>query len=306
MGKLVITGASGNLGSILIPYLSRLDVDFLVINRSFLDSLISSYSDDLYSSPLFNLLRERCPHGSTFLHMAAAPKHLCLERMTNSFLVNSYLPYLLADISSKLGFSRLISLSSSQVYSSSYSFDSNEYPRAPDNMYGLTKLLSEECLEYSSRMFQIPVTILRLSNIISDISLDQINSSTLLVPSLIRELHNKKRATVTAPSDLTKMFVPQDVFLRSIYNSVFTNSTDSVYFKTHNIGWNSCISVHSLASLVVTLYNSYFSADYRLYHNHDVIDHRALSDVLLSDHPILYSLFSASFVNSFRQLELSL
>lgn len=144
--RILVTGSEGNIGKILVPYLQKCGHEVICLD------IVQKYRDNYILCNILNLcdaqseLNEFKPQ--VVFHMAAMVSRITSEKSPH-MAVNTNITGTSAIISLCLKHNaRLINFSTSEVYGNNLEFlDETETPQ-PNNIYGLTKLISEQICNY--------------------------------------------------------------------------------------------------------------------------------------------------------------
>jgi len=198
--KILITGASGFVGSNLCQYINDKGIDLVKVNRE--------NGFDLSKRGWTNGIKER--NIDTIIHLAQSNNHRDFEHKSEEiFDTNVSATQELLEWSRVNGVKRFIYTSSFNVY------ENNCKPRREDSnlnsesFYGLTKLISEQLVSHYSSFFE--TLILRLNTVYGP------KQSKALVPQIIQRLINdetiylaKGEGVILSPiyvEDLSKIFL---------------------------------------------------------------------------------------------------
>jgi len=172
--KILVTGASGFVGSHLVPYLleaghsivaagrdqKRLERTFPEKDRK-LTLVATSYDGDLVD--LFNDNKI-----NAIVHLAAKlPSRATPDQLDAYIVANVLLLERILNASLRYGVKNVVYLSSQSVYSSfnKLPFSESE-PARPDNFYGLSKLMGEELAGMYNRVHDMQIKSLRAAQLI--------------------------------------------------------------------------------------------------------------------------------------------
>lgn len=171
MGKYFVIGGSGFIGRHLVDALVRRRDHVFVYGQNLTNAPIFSNNEiefvkgDIRNLKLLtdSLLQYR---PDTVIHLSAITSiKTCLDKPQESFDVNVYGTYNVAVATAKSK-SKLIFASSREVYGETTKTETSEESiLAPNNLYGVTKMLGENIILWTSRKNGIAYTILRFTNV---------------------------------------------------------------------------------------------------------------------------------------------
>lgn len=170
--KILITGASGYIGSSIFKVLSDTDCDIVLLTHSQSLKLIAEtkarveiIEGDIAKSDIWNKI---LPGVDIVFHLAAYEhRHGSKFDPKEDLIINAASVLLMLEVCREKGLSpKIVLASSSNIAGIPQILPVNE--SAPDNpltLYAIHKLTAEKYLEYYARNFNIPSCVLRLANI---------------------------------------------------------------------------------------------------------------------------------------------
>lgn len=200
MMKILITGASGFVGSNLCQYFNEKGVDLIKINRK--------NGFDLSKRGWTNGIKTK--NIDTIIHMAQSNNHRDFEHKSKEiFDTNVSATQELLEWSRLNGVKRFIYTSSFNVYENKNKPRKEDSNLNTESFYGLTKLISEQLVSHYSIFFE--TVILRLNTVYGP------KQSKALIPQMIQRLNNneiiylaKGEGVILSPiyvMDLSKIFL---------------------------------------------------------------------------------------------------
>jgi len=236
MERILITGSEGNIGSVLVPYLasesrSILRVDVVhKYDRNYIMSDVTNLGD------LFKLYDEFSPH--IVIHMAAkvsrisSEKSPCLTVDTNISGLHNIIQLCLRNKA------KLIYFSTSEVYGNVHNPLSETADCKPNNIYGLTKYLGENIVEYYVINYRLKAVTLRPFMIYNE---NQIHGEDkAFINRLVYSLMNKEKIRVHKDSNRSWLNISDAVKL--IEKSFYVDE-----YSIINIGHENIINTQDLA-----------------------------------------------------------
>ena len=198
--KILITGASGFVGSNFCQYINDKGIDLIKVNRE----------------NGFDLSKRGWTHGikteniDTIIHMAQSSNHRDFEHKSEEiFDTNVSATQELLEWSRVNGVKRFIYTSSFNVYENKNKPRKENSNLNTESFYGLTKLISEQLVSHYSAFFE--TVILRLNTVYGP------KQSKALIPQMIQRLNNyetiylaKGEGVILSPiyvDDLSKIFL---------------------------------------------------------------------------------------------------
>ncbi|MEH7308647.1 NAD-dependent epimerase/dehydratase family protein [Neobacillus drentensis] len=172
MSKVIVTGGAGFIGSHIVEELLRHDFNVTVIDNFSTGQLeniehlpIEVYNHDITDPSVIDLIVSLCPdyiiHQAAQVSVAESVKDFLMDEKIN---IRGSLHMINAAIKAKV--KRFVFASSAAVYGNPVALPVTiEHPTNPESPYGLTKLSVENYLKMSSKLYQLPYSILRYSNV---------------------------------------------------------------------------------------------------------------------------------------------
>jgi UDP-glucose 4-epimerase len=172
MRKVIVTGGAGFIGSHIVEELLRKDFKVSVIDnfstgrRENIEHLpIEVINYDITDPSVIELIVSLCPdyiiHQAAQVSVAESVRDILLDEKVN---IRGSLHIIKAAIKSKV--KRVVFASSAAVYGNPVALPLTiAHPTQPESPYGLTKLSVENYLKMSSKLYQLPYSILRYSNV---------------------------------------------------------------------------------------------------------------------------------------------
>ncbi|WP_453990410.1 NAD-dependent epimerase/dehydratase family protein [Bacillus nitroreducens] len=172
LGKVLVTGGAGFLGSQLVKSLMPLSEHIIIIddlstgNRSAIpkSEKITFYEDSITNE---KLLEEVLPEVEYIFHFACKNLVLSVENLNNDFNTNLYGGYLLLQKSQECckQLKRFIYASTTSIYSEATILPTPETYHNIKLPYAASKFSMEHYCHVYHQLYQLPITILRFSNV---------------------------------------------------------------------------------------------------------------------------------------------
>lgn len=165
----------------------------------------------------------------------------CNENPSLAFQVNVYGTYNVVMGCLKFN-SKLVFISSREVYGESLSGQTKEDdPLVPNNVYGLTKLLSERLIRWASDKYGLNYTILRLTNVYGPGG-DQYN-----IQAIILKAFKERRIQILGGSQKMNLVFVDDVV--EVIRRCLTDPRSSK--QVYNVGSQDNFSIEEIVSRII-------------------------------------------------------
>lgn len=144
--KILVTGSEGNIGKVLVPYLRKCGHEVLCLD------ILQKYRDDYILCNILDI-NDAIPTLNKFkpqvvFHLAAMVSRITSERSPH-MAINTNITGTSAIIALCLKYNaRLINFSTSEVYGNDLEILNEDQNPNPNNIYGLTKLMTEHLCNY--------------------------------------------------------------------------------------------------------------------------------------------------------------
>jgi UDP-glucose 4-epimerase len=172
MSKVIVTGGAGFIGSHIVEELLHNDFKVTVIDnfstgrRANIEHLpIEVINHDITDPSVIDLIVSLCPdyiiHQAAQVSVADSVRDILFDEKVN---IRGSLHIINAANKSQV--KRVVFASSAAVYGNPVALPVTiGHPTQPESPYGLTKLSVENYLKMSSKLYQLPYSILRYSNV---------------------------------------------------------------------------------------------------------------------------------------------
>jgi len=244
MTKILITGATGFIGSHLFDLLLSQGYDVFGISNSYEKKLISKIS--LLNKHKLNSFFKKNKFD-VVIHLASILEHKnplkilhtnysCTMNLLQSCLENNV--------------SNFIFASSHAVYGkTNYLPIDEEHPTIPQTSYGITKLMEENLCRLFNNYFNLSIIILRITSVYGE---DQ--KKTKLIPNLIlNSFHDKKIILHKYKNGFQIMDI---IHVDDVCNSILCSIKSKQNFGIYNICTNTSITVKEIASNIQKINHS--------------------------------------------------
>lgn len=244
MTKILITGATGFIGSHLFDLLLSQGYDVFGISNSYTKKSISKIS--LLNEQKLNSFFKKNKFD-VVIHLASIIEHKnplkilhtnfsCTMNVLQSCLKNNVSTFIFA--------------SSHAVYGkTNYLPIDEEHPTIPQTSYGITKLMEENLCRLFNNYFHLNTIILRITSVYGE---DQ--KKTKLIPNLILNSFNDKKITL---HKYKNGFQIMDIIhVDDVCNAILCSIKSKQNFGIYNIGTNTSITVKDIASNIQKINHS--------------------------------------------------
>lgn len=269
-GKVLITGASGYLGSRLSLYLSNSGFDVIALCNSSIPndydwtkSIYLIIQGDLRDN---NTLREIESLNPEFIiHLVSLDHNKSGENITDSLQINVQTTWELLEISQKIKVNKFIYFSTVHVYGNCSLNTATENTNAnPHNAYGLTHLLSENIVNYYNNEKNLNAASFRLSNSYGEPVFLESNSWNLAVNYICKSAFFHQKIVLKSDGTDLRDFIHFSSICTAIENVIKYNlHLDNVY----NLCQGSSIRILDLALLVKNIFTMRYSKNVDIYIN---------------------------------------
>jgi nucleoside-diphosphate-sugar epimerase len=254
--RVLLTGAGGYVGAYTAKYLCEQGAEVIgVTSRVPQSSIWKSHLKQIIEADISTDAGFAKLTGlsgiDAILHTVSLNHTDSEKNSSQSLLVNLNPTLRLLELASKIGAKTFLYLSTQQVYGRNGKGDVTEMtPPCPENKYGLTHLLSENCLEVFERRGDLRCVSLRLSNGYGIPTLQNANAWSLVVNDLCQMAVNRRELRLTGDGSAQRDFIHIQDITRAIHHALGHSELRGVF----NLGSGETTSILDLAKLVSTTY----------------------------------------------------
>lgn len=226
--RIGITGSTGFIGSNLVAYFKKQKINCIPFKGNLLNSKdIEKYFNKYKINQVIHLVGGF--HGD-FAELVS---------------VNLLTTQNLLEFGVKNGLKKIIYSSSGAVYGEPlHKTGSKETdPLRPNTLYGLSKRLTEECLEFYSHEFKITAVILRLSNVYGP------GQQIGVIADFLNDIKKRGAITIAGDGSQTRNFIHVSDTNQTFEKALYYNQSD--FF---NISNPLKISINNIADLLAKKY----------------------------------------------------
>lgn len=149
--RILVTGSEGNVGSELVPYLEECGHEVLCLD------ILQKYRDNYILCDIMNLSDAEGEiskfNPEVVIHLAAMVSRItCEKSITMTISTNLVGTSNIVQMCKRYG-AKLINFSTSEIYGGINESLEEDVKTEPNNIYGITKLMSEELIEYEGKNF---------------------------------------------------------------------------------------------------------------------------------------------------------
>ncbi|ETI67135.1 NAD-dependent epimerase/dehydratase [Neobacillus vireti LMG 21834] len=253
LGKVAVTGGAGFLGSQLVRRLMPLcDHIYIIDDLSTGNRAAIPKSDQItfYEASITNekILEEVLPHVEYIFHFACKNLVLSVENMNDDFETNLYGGYLLLQKAEECcrGLKRFVYASTTSIYSHADILPTPEFYYNIKLPYAASKFSMEHYCHVYHQMYQMPVSILRFSNVYGPGQLAS-NPYCGVVAKFFEAAQNQQPMIIYGDGSQTRDFTyVEDAMDAVLLAAVQENAVGTVY----NVGTGMETSVLDLAKEV--------------------------------------------------------
>jgi len=188
------------------------------------------------------------------IHLAALTGLVkCHQDPKIAFTINVFGTYNVANVCSNLG-CKLIFISSREVYGETLEKKTSENGvLLPNNVYGITKMLGEEIIQFFNKKKNLDFTILRLTNVYGPEG-DQYGAQVIIQNALL-----EKRVQILGGTQRLNYVYVDDV-VNIIYNCINNQKASREIF---NVGSKETLSIKQFVEKVINILNEKIEIEYK-------------------------------------------
>lgn len=147
--KILVTGSEGNIGSQLVPYLQKCNHDVLCLD------IVQRYRSDYILCNILNLIDAEAQiqkfKPDIIFHLAAMVSRVACEKSISTTInVNVAGTANIIQLCKRLN-SKLINFSTSEIYGNQTILLKEDITPLPNNIYGISKYMAEQLVEYEAK-----------------------------------------------------------------------------------------------------------------------------------------------------------
>ncbi len=255
--KLLITGGLGNLGSWLTSYFCQQNFEVFVLasrERNLTEALNFTFiqCDITHAEEIATSL---APYQFDFvIHTASANDFFKENFVTDALLVNALGTRNLLEYFKDKSLQHFIYFSTFQVYGSREGFITEETPTLPVNDYGTTHLFAEIYVKQFHRNFQLPYTILRLTNSYGCPKDTDSSKWYLVLNDLARMAVQEKKIVLKSNGKATRDFIWMGDVCAITHALLNQPPANEIY----NVAGEKTYSIRAIAEQVQQAYEEHF------------------------------------------------
>ena len=258
--KILLVGGSGFIGKRFIRNFAKTDQIIVYAikediekAKEFLDEhKIETIEGAVEDATLPEIIKKENPN--VVIHLAALTGLVkCHNNPQMAFKINVYGTYNVVNACSDIG-CKLIFISSREVYGETLNQTTTEDDvLLPNNVYGITKMMGENIIQFFSRKQNLDFTVLRLTNVYGPEG-DQYGAQVIIKKALTE----KKIQILGGTQRLNYVFV-DDVI--DIIHKCITNPKSSK--EIFNVGSKDTLSIKEFVNKVVKVLNENIEIEYK-------------------------------------------
>ncbi|RFB18185.1 NAD-dependent epimerase/dehydratase family protein [Bacillus sp. HNG] len=252
-GKVLVTGGAGFLGSQLVKSLMPLcDHIFIIddLSTGNMAAIPNSENITFYKDSITNeeILEEVLPNVEYIFHFACKNLVLSVENLNNDFETNLYGGYLLLQKAKECckSLKRFIYASTTSIYSEAPILPTPESYYNIKLPYAASKFAMEHYCNVFYQLYQLPITILRFSNVYGPGQLAE-NPYCGVVAKFFEAVMNQKPMIIYGDGKQTRDFTYVEDAMKAVYLAA---SNKKAIGSVYNVGTGNETSVIQLAQVV--------------------------------------------------------
>lgn len=239
--KLIITGASGFVGSAVSSYLLSKSHQLITAGRSKNDEIFFDPTNECSSK------KPSWPMCDAFIHIASANELICSSDPRSATTVNVFGTQQALQHCVTSGIEKFVYISTFHVYGRDIGKIDEDSITEPTNYYGLTHLFAEQLVKSYAKTYKLNALILRPSNLFGipkDIC--NFNRWSLIPFDFCKHAVMKRKIILKTTGDQSRNFVHVDLLAKAIEKYL----TENQRFDIKNIAGTDTLSVRDFANLV--------------------------------------------------------
>lgn len=259
--KLLITGASGYLGSWMAEYALQAGANVRILLRqipSYLQTWTKKFEVVMGDIRDKTVLQKSCYNQEIVWHAASVNEIICNRSFEEALLTNVVGTANLMEAAANEKVITFIKFSTFHVYGVSDGQNINEKtPTNPSSTYGLTSLLGEQIGNFYQKTRGLHVISPRISNGYGVPLFKEINRWSIIVNHLCKMAFSQKQITLNSSGNQHRDFISiHDIFKAMVLLS--SKPTDDLVI---NVGGGNSRSILEIAQLVKKVYDQRYGTN---------------------------------------------
>jgi UDP-glucose 4-epimerase len=246
--RILITGASGTIGSRLIDFLLKQDIFYIIATTRSVSNLSNQHNLEYFLiNDVNNFDYDKiCKNISVIIHLASTNYKISNSEPLSAFNVNCISSGRLYKAAQNQGVSRFIYFSTAHVYGDLKDNISEESCLNCSNPYATSHRSAEDLIKALSKSGDLNTIIIRLSNSFG-ISKSK-NNQDLLINDLSRQAVFEDSLNIKSKLNLTRNFITLTDVCRATLHLI--NHKIDVNFETYNLGGDKSYTIYDIAVLI--------------------------------------------------------
>jgi UDP-glucose 4-epimerase len=251
--RILVTGASGYIGSYLIRWLSARRADFGAVSRRKPDYLEAVLGAAPYYEADIESLASLKVHESydVLVHLASA-NDIDSADPRNALLTTGFGARLAIDFCQANSIPRMIYFSTFQVYGTNEGTVNETTPTRSRNDYALTHLVGEEYVKLAQQRDEIAGIIFRPTNIYGAPLASQVDRWSLVPGCFCKEAHETGKITLQSSGNQVRDFISLEDISQLTY--LFCERFDTWKNQVINLPSGHVKSIHEAAEMTASIY----------------------------------------------------
>jgi nucleoside-diphosphate-sugar epimerase len=238
--KVLVTGASGFIGSAVVRHLAQAGVDVVATARTPSTTLEAELGMPVV---LLDVMQELLPFDGvqTLVH-CATPNDIQSRATDGGLPLGVVGTHRLLEHAVSQGVRNIIYLSTLQVYGTELTGDIDETtPVACESMYGLNHYLGEEVCRFYAQQYGLNIVALRPSNVYGVPCVSTVNRDTLVPMCFVREARETGRVQLRSSGKQLRNFVSTDE-VAGVISNLLDNFPKGFTHINATSDWHVCIA----------------------------------------------------------------
>lgn len=249
MKKVLVTGGAGFIGSHIVDLLVSQGYSVTIVDNfssgvpEYTNDNVNIYNVDIISDEL-NQVFEICNpdyviHTAAQISVATSQAEPYFDAHVNILGTVNVL-----EMCRKFNVRKLVYTSSAAVYGDADAFPIEEtFETLPISQYGLSKLVGEKYIQTYHRLYGLPYTILRFSNVYG--TRQKLNEHSGVIPLFINRMIRDKEIYIYGDGSYTRDFI----YVKDVAQAVLV-TLESPLSEVYNISSGEEVSVNELVRLL--------------------------------------------------------
>ena len=258
LGKVLITGGFGNLGSWLTIHLSSLGYDVYILSRNSQNIFDADVKYTVIECDITNIeeLKTKLNFKVDFcIHTASYNEHFLEGYPKKALEINALGTRNMLEVLSSLDIKKFIYFSTFHVYGSISGTITEDSPLNPKNDYATTHLFAEYYIKQFALTHNIKYTILRLTNSYGCPTFVNTDKWYLILNDLIKSAYDDKKIVLKSNGKSSRDFIWMGDVCKVVTGCISCDYDNNIF----NLSSNILYSIIELTKLVQSVYYDKFN-----------------------------------------------